>query len=161
MHLGDEHQIPPQEVARCRGVSRREPLPKLFRSTRGRRVAGDSRTRALGWPAQCCHRDPFDGILAARRCSRGRHSSRKTLLSRAFLCSSMVSYRFLPLGGTNVGAVCYLYELGRTRILMDCGVQPGLLAEKSLPRLELLKSTRPRRWSSPTPTATISARCRS
>ena len=44
----------------------------------------------------------------------------------------MVRNRFLPLGGTNVGASCYLYELGKTRILIDCGVQPGLLAEKSL-----------------------------
>ena len=51
--------------------------------------------------------------------------------------------RFLPLGGTNVGASCYLYELGGTRLLIDCGVQPGLLGEASLPRLELLTEHRP------------------
>ena len=49
----------------------------------------------------------------------------------------------LPLGGTNVGASCYLYELGKTRILIDCGVQPGLLAAASLPKLELLKEHPP------------------
>ncbi len=47
-------------------------------------------------------------------------------------------FRFLPLGGTNVGASCYLYELGDTRLLIDCGVQPGLLGAESLPKLELL-----------------------
>ncbi len=51
--------------------------------------------------------------------------------------------RFLALGGTNVGASCYLYELGGTRLLIDCGVQPGLLGAESLPRLELLKDNRP------------------
>ncbi len=52
-------------------------------------------------------------------------------------------FRFLPLGGTNVGASCYLYELGSTRLLIDCGVQPGLLGAESLPRLELLGEHRP------------------
>jgi len=52
-------------------------------------------------------------------------------------------FRFLPLGGTNVGASCYLYELGNTRLLIDCGIQPGLLGAASLPRLELLKEHRP------------------
>ena len=52
-------------------------------------------------------------------------------------------FGFLPLGGTNVGASCYLYELGNTRLLIDCGVQPGLLGAESLPRLELLKDHRP------------------
>lgn len=47
------------------------------------------------------------------------------------------------MGGTNVGASCYLYELGGTRILIDCGIQPGLLAAASLPRLELLKEHPP------------------
>ena len=51
-------------------------------------------------------------------------------------------FRFLPLGGTNVGASCYLYELGGTRLLIDCGVQPGLLGAESLPRLELLEDSR-------------------
>ncbi len=52
-------------------------------------------------------------------------------------------FGFLPLGGTNVGASCYLYALGRTRLLIDCGVQPGLLGADSLPKLELLKDNRP------------------
>jgi len=52
-------------------------------------------------------------------------------------------FKFLPLGGTNVGASCYLYELGGTRLLIDCGIQPGLLGEASLPRLELLTEHRP------------------
>ena len=52
-------------------------------------------------------------------------------------------FRFLPLGGTQVGASCYLYKLGSTRLLIDCGVQPGLLDAESLPRLELLKDSRP------------------
>lgn len=52
-------------------------------------------------------------------------------------------FRFLPLGGTQVGASCYLYELGRTRLLIDCGVQPGLLGAESLPRLELFRDHRP------------------
>lgn len=51
--------------------------------------------------------------------------------------------RFLALGGTTVGASCYLYELGETRLLVDCGVQPGLLGTESLPQLELLKDVRP------------------
>lgn len=51
--------------------------------------------------------------------------------------------RFLPLGGTNVGASCYLYELGGTRLLIDCGVQPGLLGAQSLPQLELLEGRKP------------------
>lgn len=51
--------------------------------------------------------------------------------------------RFLPLGGTNVGASCYLYEFGHTRVLIDCGVQPGLLGKDSLPKLELLTDHRP------------------
>ncbi len=51
--------------------------------------------------------------------------------------------RFLPLGGTNVGASCYLYELGGTRLLIDCGVQPGLSGAESLPKLELLADNRP------------------
>jgi len=46
--------------------------------------------------------------------------------------------RFLPLGGTGVGASCYLYELGSTRLLVDCGIQPGLLGAESLPQLDLL-----------------------
>jgi Cft2 family RNA processing exonuclease len=46
--------------------------------------------------------------------------------------------RFLPLGGTGVGASCYLYELGNTSLLIDCGIQPGLLGAESLPRLDLL-----------------------
>ncbi len=44
-------------------------------------------------------------------------------------------FGFLPLGGTNVGASCYLYALGSTRLLIDCGVQPGLLGADSLPNL--------------------------
>ena len=52
-------------------------------------------------------------------------------------------FGFLPLGGAQVGASCYLYELGNTRLLIDCGVQPGLLGAESLPRLELLKDRRP------------------
>ena len=52
-------------------------------------------------------------------------------------------FGFLPLGGTSVGASCYLYELGGTRLLIDCGVQPGLLGAESLPKLELLKDHRP------------------
>ena len=48
----------------------------------------------------------------------------------------MSTFRLLPLGGTNVGASSYLYEFGDTRILIDCGVQPGLLAKRSLPKLE-------------------------
>lgn len=52
-------------------------------------------------------------------------------------------FGFLPLGGTNVGASCYLYELGNTRLLIDCGVQPGLLGADSLPKLELLNDHRP------------------
>jgi len=52
-------------------------------------------------------------------------------------------FRFLPLGGTNVGASCYLYELGGTCLLIDCGVQPGLLGAESLPKLELLRDNRP------------------
>jgi Cft2 family RNA processing exonuclease len=52
-------------------------------------------------------------------------------------------FRFLPLGGTQVGASCYLYELGGTRLLIDCGVQPGLLGAEGLPRLELLKDHQP------------------
>lgn len=52
-------------------------------------------------------------------------------------------FGFLALGGTNVGASCYLYELGSTRLLIDCGVQPGLLGAESLPKLELLKDHRP------------------
>ena len=51
--------------------------------------------------------------------------------------------RFLALGGTNVGASCYLYELDGTRLLIDCGVQPGFLGAESLPRLELLKDSPP------------------
>jgi Cft2 family RNA processing exonuclease len=50
----------------------------------------------------------------------------------------MSDLKFLPLGGTNVGASCYLYKLGSTRLLIDCGVQPGLLGAESLPKLELL-----------------------
>ena len=42
-------------------------------------------------------------------------------------------FGFLPLGGTSVGASCYLYELGSTRLLIDCGVQPSLLGADSLP----------------------------
>lgn len=52
-------------------------------------------------------------------------------------------FGFLALGGTSVGASCYLYELGSTRLLIDCGVQPGLLGAESLPKLELLKDHRP------------------
>ena len=52
-------------------------------------------------------------------------------------------FGFLSLGGTRVGASCYLYTLGGTRLLIDCGVQPGLLGAESLPRLELLKDSRP------------------
>ena len=52
-------------------------------------------------------------------------------------------FGFLALGGTNVGASCYLYELGGTRLLIDCGVQPGLLGAESLPKLELLKDNHP------------------
>ncbi len=55
----------------------------------------------------------------------------------------MSEYGFMALGGTNVGASCYLYELGNTRLLIDCGVQPGLLGQASLPKLELLKDHRP------------------
>ena len=55
----------------------------------------------------------------------------------------MSEFNFLALGGTNVGASCYLYELGSTRLLIDCGVQPGLLGAASLPKLELLKNSRP------------------
>ncbi len=51
--------------------------------------------------------------------------------------------RFLALGGTSVGASCYLYAFGGTRLLIDCGVQPGLLGAESLPRLELLREARP------------------
>jgi len=51
--------------------------------------------------------------------------------------------RFLPLGGTNVGASCYLYELDGTRLLIDCGIQPGLLGAASLPQLDLLATCRP------------------
>jgi predicted metal-dependent RNase len=49
--------------------------------------------------------------------------------------------RFLALGGTTVGASCYLYELGTTRLLIDCGVQPGLMGAESLPQLELEKAS--------------------
>jgi len=40
--------------------------------------------------------------------------------------------KFLPLGGTDVGASCYLYDFEDTRLLIDCGVQPGLLGQASL-----------------------------
>ena len=52
-------------------------------------------------------------------------------------------FGFIALGGTNVGASCYLYKLGSTRLLIDCGVQPGLLGAESLPKLYLLKDHRP------------------
>ena len=55
----------------------------------------------------------------------------------------MSEFNFLALGGTNVGASCYLYELGCTCLLVDCGVQPGLLGAASLPKLELLKDHPP------------------
>lgn len=51
--------------------------------------------------------------------------------------------RFLPLGGTSVGASCYLYELGTTRLLIDCGIQPGLLGAQSLPKLDELAELKP------------------
>ena len=52
-------------------------------------------------------------------------------------------FGFLPLGGTRVGASCYLYTLGNTRLLIDCGVQPGLLGAESLPELAQLKDYPP------------------
>jgi hypothetical protein len=52
-------------------------------------------------------------------------------------------FGFLPLGGTSVGASCYLYALESTRLLIDCGVQPGMLGADSLPKLELLRDHRP------------------
>ena len=67
-------------------------------------------------------------------------------------------FGFLSLGGTRVGASCYLYTLGGTRLLIDCGVQPGLLGAVSLPELARLKDHPPTPSSSPTPTVTISAR---
>ena len=52
--------------------------------------------------------------------------------------------RFLGLGGTNeVGASCYLYELGDTRLLIDAGMRPTMIGEESLPMLELLKDNPP------------------
>ncbi len=52
--------------------------------------------------------------------------------------------RFLGLGGTNeVGASCYLYELGETRLLIDAGMRPTMIGEESLPMLELLKDHPP------------------
>jgi Cft2 family RNA processing exonuclease len=51
--------------------------------------------------------------------------------------------RFLPLGGTSVGASCYLYELGSTRLLVDCGIQPGVLGTESLPKLDQLTELKP------------------
>ena len=68
-------------------------------------------------------------------------------------------FGFLPLGGTRVGASCYLYTLGNTRLLIDCGVQPGLLGAESFPKLARLKQ-QDGPSSPPTPTATISARWR-
>ena len=52
--------------------------------------------------------------------------------------------RFLGLGGTNeVGASCYLYEFGDTRLLIDAGMRPTMIGEESLPMLELLKEHPP------------------
>lgn len=51
--------------------------------------------------------------------------------------------RFFPLGGTSVGASCYLYELGNTRLLVDCGIQPGLSGAESLPKLDQLAELKP------------------
>ncbi len=52
--------------------------------------------------------------------------------------------RFLGLGGTNeVGASCYLYEFGDTRLLIDAGMRPTMIGEASLPMLELLKEHPP------------------
>ena len=42
--------------------------------------------------------------------------------------------RFLALGGTTVGASCYLFELGGIRLLIDCGVQPGLTLTRDRPQ---------------------------
>ncbi len=41
--------------------------------------------------------------------------------------------RFLGLGGTNeVGASCYLYKLGNTRLLIDTGMRPTMIGKGSL-----------------------------
>ena len=51
----------------------------------------------------------------------------------------MSSFTFQGLGGTSeVGASCYLYTFGETRLLIDAGVRPNALGEASLPQLDLL-----------------------
>lgn len=49
-------------------------------------------------------------------------------------------FTFQSLGGANeVGASCYLYTLGQTRLLVDAGVRPNALGDASLPELSLLQ----------------------
>ena len=51
----------------------------------------------------------------------------------------MSEFTFQGLGGTSeVGASCYLYTFGATRLLIDAGVRPNALGEASLPELDLL-----------------------
>ena len=51
----------------------------------------------------------------------------------------MTPFTFQGLGGTSeVGASCYLYTLGETRVLVDVGTRPNALGAASLPDLSRL-----------------------
>ena len=46
----------------------------------------------------------------------------------------MSEFTFSGLGGVSeVGASCYLYTFGETRLLVDAGTRPNALGEASLP----------------------------
>lgn len=53
-----------------------------------------------------------------------------------------LSFRVLG-GADEVGASCYLYELGKSRVLVDCGIRPKGAGEESLPELSALSDRPP------------------
>ena len=67
------------------------------------------------------------------------------------MSGTSIPLRFLPLGGTSVGASCYLYELGGTCLLINCGIQPGLLGAASGSASVKLDVSDPNRLASAAP----------
>jgi len=90
-------------------------------------TSGGDRQRAdAEWTA---HRKLRESFLAAYPQFAQSHAPRAKLLPRATL-------RFRALGGAGeVGRSCYLLELGKRRILVDCGIKPGA-TEDLRPRLD-------------------------